>query len=191
VEEQEHLVDLLDGAENPDETDMGEDPFAEGVSVVDVPDEAPQKKTPKATAKELWPESNYQDYATRITPLFPTPTGKVPLADLLVKMDEPVDSKIYLPRTLEMYTVEELEKTAPKGMARWNNHYEDPLEPVKSWTWDEFSQVYNKPGFHFMMARVAQIGAQHKDPKLSTLCSKLATRWNCSVTLAKMDPRQD
>jgi len=192
VAEQEWLVDMLDGAEAPDKTDMGEDPLADGTSFVQVPEEVQAlEKTPKPSMKELWPESNYQDYKTRIAPLFPTATGKMLLTDLMVKMDEPVDSKIYLPRQLEMYTVEELEKTAPKGVTRWNNQYEDPLEPAKSWTWEEFSNIYNKPGFHFMIARVAQLSPQFKDPKLTTQRTKLAARWNCTVTLAKMNPRQD
>jgi len=192
VAEQERLVDMLDGAEAPDETDMGEDPLADGASFVQVPNETPApEKTPKPTMKELWPESNYQDYKTRIAPLFPTATEKMPIKDLMVKMDKPVDLKIYLPRQLKLYTVEELEKTAPKGITRWNNQYKDPLELAKSWTWEEFSEIYNKPGFHFMIARVVQLGPQFKDPKLMTLKTKLATQWNCSVTLAKMNPCQD
>jgi len=78
-----------------------------------------------------------------------------------------------------------------KGLPRWNNRYEDPMEPAKCWTWEEFSEIYNKPGFHFMVARVAQVGPQCKDPKLPTLRSKLAARWRCTVGLQKMDPRQD
>ena len=192
VPEQEKLVDMLDGTEAPDETDMGEDPIADGASFVQVPNvELAPEKTPKPTMKELWPETNYQDYKARIAPLFPTAAGKMPIEDLLVKMDKPVDSKIYLPRQLEMYTAEELEKTAPKGVTRWNNRYEDPLEPAKSWTWEEFSDIYNRPGFHFMIARVAQLGPQFKDPKLSMLKNKLTTQWNCAITLAKMSPRQD
>jgi len=191
IQEQEKVVDMLDGGANPDETDMGDDPFADGASVVDVPNEAVPEKAPRPSAKDLWPESNYQDYAERVGPLFPTPTGKMPLDSLFVKMEEPVDSKLYLPRPLELYTVDELAKVVPKGLPRWNNRYEDPMEPAKSWTWDEFSQIYNAPGFHFMIARVAQVGPQYKDPKLSTLRSKLATRWRCAVALQKMDPRQD
>jgi len=191
IQEQEKVVDMLDGGANPEDTDMGDDPIADGASFVEVPDDARPEKTPRPSAKELWPETNYQDYAARVTPLFPAPTGKVPLDDLLIKMEEPVDSKLYLPRPLEMYTAEELEKVVPKGLPRWNNRYEDPMEPAKSWTWEEFSEIYNKPGFHFMMARVAQVGPQHKDPKLGTLRSKLAARWRCTVTLQKMDPRQD
>ena len=191
IQEQEKVVDLLDGGANPDETDMGDDPIADGASFVEVPEDAAPEKAPHPSAKDLWPESNYQNYAERVGPLFPAPTGKMPLDSLFVKMEEPVDSKLYLPRPLELYTVEELAKVVPKGLPRWNNRYEDPMEPAKSWTWSEFSQIYNAPGFHFMIARVAQVGPQYKDPKLSTLCAKLATRWRCAVTLQKMDPRQD
>jgi len=192
VEDQEKIVDMLDGAENPAETDMGDDPFLDNASFMEIPQDAPApEKTPCPSTKELWPETNYQDYNKRITPLFPTLKGKVLITDLLVKMDEPVDSKLYLPRPLEMYTVEELKKVIPKNMSWWNNWYKDPLEPAKSWTWDEFTEIYNKPDFHFMMARVAQIGPQSKDPKLSMLCSKLMAQWKCTVTIVKMDPRQD
>jgi len=191
IQEQERVVDLLDGGANPDETDMGDDPIADGASFVEVPEDTAPEKAPRPSAKELWPESNYQDYAERVGPLFPTPTGKMPLDSLFVKMEEPVDSKLYLPRPLELYTVDELAKVVPRGLPRWNNRYEDPMEPAKSWTWDEFSQIYNAPGFHFMIARVAQVGPQYKDPKLSTLRSKLAARWRCTVALQKMDPRQD
>ena len=191
IQEQERVVDLLDGGANPEETDMGDHPIADGASFVEVPNDAVPEKAPRPSAKELWPETNYQDYAERVGPLFPTLAGKVPLDSLFVKMEEPVDSKLYLPRPLELYTVDELAKVVPKGLPRWNNRYEDPMEPAKSWTWDEFSEVYNKPGFHFMLARVAQVGPQYKDPKLSTLRSKLSARWRCSVALQKMDPRQD
>ena len=191
IQDQEKVVDMLDGEANPADTEMGDDPIADNASYVEVPDITPPEKPHRPSAKELWPEANYQDYAERVAPLFPAPEGKVPLDSLFVKMDEPVDSKLYLPRPLELYTADELAKVVPKGMSRWNNRYEDPMEPAKSWTWEEFSEIYNKPGFHFMIARVAQVGPQFKDPKLSTLRSKLATRWKCSVALQKMDPRQD
>jgi len=191
IQDQERVVDMLDGGANPEETDMGDDPIADGASFVEVPENTPHEKTPCPSAKELWPETNYQDYAARVSPLFPAPTGKVPLDSLYVKMEEPVDSKLYLPRPLELYTAEELTKVLPKGLPRWNNRYKDPMEPAKSWTWKEFSDIYNEPGFHFMIARVAQVGPQCKDPKLSTLRSKLATCWRCTVSLQKMDPRQD
>ena len=191
IQDQEKVVDMLDGGADPDETDMGDDPIADSASVVAVPDDTAPERPPRPSAKDLWPESNYQDYAARVSPLFPTPTGKMPLESLFLKMEEPVDSKLYLPRPLELYTAEELVKVVPKGLPRWNNRYEDPMEPAKSWSWDEFSEVYNKPGFHFMIARVAQVGPQYKDPKLGTLRGKLAARWRCMVTLQKMDPRQD
>ena len=191
IQEQEKVVDMLDGGINPDETDMGDDPIADNASFIEVPNEAQPEEAPRPSAKELWPETNYQDCAARVSPLFPVPTGKVPLENLFVRMEEPVDSKLYLPQPLEMYTVEELEKVLPKGLPRWNNRYEDPMEPAKSWTWEEFSEIYNKPGFHFMIARVAQVGPQYKDPKLSTLRSKLAAHWRCTVNIQKMDPRQD
>jgi len=190
IQDQEKVVDMLDGEANPADTEMGDD-IADNASFIEVPADTPPEKPHCLSAKELWPESNYQDYAKRVTPLFPTAEGKVPLDSLFVKMEEPVDSKLHLPRPLELYTVEELAKVMPKGMSRWNNRYEDPMEPAKSWTWEEFSGIYSKPGFHFMIARVAQVGPQFKDPKLSTLRSKLATRWRCSVALQKMDPRQD
>jgi len=191
IQDQEKVVDMLDGEANPADTEMGDDPIADNTSFIEVPDDAPPEKPHCPSAKELWPETNYQDYIERVAPLFPAPEGKVPLDSLFVKMDEPVDSKLYLPRPLELYTVDELAKILPKGMSRWNNRYKDPMEPAKSWTWEEFSDIYNKPGFHFMIARVAQVGPQFKDPKLSTLRSKLSMRWKCAVTLQKMDPRQD
>jgi len=191
IQEQEKVVDMLDGGANPDDTDMGDDPIADNASFVEVPGDAQPEKATRPSAKELWPETNYQDYAERVTPLFAVPVGKPPLDSLFIKMEEPVDSKLYLPQPLELYTAEELEKVVPKGLPRWNNRYEDPMEPAKSWTWDEFSKIYNEPGFHFMIARVAQVGPQHKDPKLGTLRSKLAVRWRCTVALQKMDPRQD
>jgi len=59
VEEQERVVDMLDGAENPDETDLGDDPFADGASVINVPSAAPvPEKTPAP------PPKNYGRKAT-------------------------------------------------------------------------------------------------------------------------------
>ena len=142
IQDQERVVDMLDGDANPDETDMGDNPIAGNASLVEVPDDVPPEKTPHPSAKDLWPETNYQDYAARVAPLFLMPTGKMPLDSLFMKMEEPVDSKLYLPRPLELYTMDELAKVVPKGMAKWNNRYEDPMEPAKSWTWAEFSEIY-------------------------------------------------
>jgi len=183
IAEQETLVDRMDGAEEPADTE----PL--GAPSVAAP-EAPQV-APKPSYAELWPETNYQDHAVRTAPLFPVVTGKAPLASLKPVMRDQVDSKLYLPRSLELYSCEELAKLAPRGGARWNNRYEDPLEPVKSWSWSEFETIYDKPGYHFMFARVAQLGPMFKDPKLSLLRSKLAQRWQCEVHFERMSPRQD
>ena len=185
ISEQEKLVDMMDGAEEPAETEQLDAP---SVAAPDVP---PLQNAPRPSYKDLWPETNYQDHAARTAPLFPTVTGKVPIADLKPVMRDQVDSKLYLPRSLELYSCDELAKLAPRGGARWNNRYEDPLEPVKSWSWSEFENVYNKPGYHFMFARVAQLGPMFKDPKLSLLRSKLAQRWQCEVHFERMSPRQD
>ena len=106
-------------------------------------------------------------------------------------MDEPSDSKILLPRPLELYTESEINLAGPKSCAPWLNRHEDTLEPVKSWSLDTFRQVYSRDGFHFMIARTAQSGAQSHDPKLATLRSRLSARWGCKVKVAAMDPRQD
>ena len=42
-----------------------------------------------------------------------------------------------------------------------------------------------------MIARLSQMSAQTRDPKLPTLRSKLASRWSCNVEISSMDPRQD
>jgi len=185
ISEQEKLVDLMDGAEEPAETEHAEAPS------VAVPEAPPPQAAPRPSHKDLWPETNYQDHAARTAPLFPVVVGKVPVASLKPVMREQVDSKLYLPRSLELYSCDELAKLTPRGGARWNNRYEDPLEPVKSWSWPEFEDRYNKPGYHFMFARVAQLGPMFKDPKLMLLCSKLAQRWQCEVSFERMSPRQD
>jgi len=185
IAEQEKLVDKMDGAEEPAETEHADAP---SVAAPDVP---PPRSAPRPSFKDLWPETNYQDHAARTAPLFPVVVGKAPIDSLKPVMRDQVDSKLYLPRSLELYTCDELAKLAPRGGARWNNRYEDPLEPIKSWSWSEFETVYNKPGYHFMFARVAQLGPMFKDPKLSLLRSKLAQRWQCEVHFERMSPRQD
>jgi len=185
IAEQEKLVDRMDGAEEPAETE-----HADAHSVV-APDVPPPRSALRPSLKDLWPETNYQDHAACTAPLFPVVEGKAPITSLKPVMREQVDSKLYLPRSLELYSCDELSKLAPRGGARWNNRYEDPLEPIKSWSWAEFEAVYNKPGYHFMFARVAQLGPMFKDPKLSLLRSKLAQRWQCEVHFERMSPRQD
>jgi len=186
ISEQEALVDKMDGAEEPAETEHAD---AQSAVAPEVPPE--RAAAPKPSYKDLWPETNYQSHAERTAPLFPVLTGKVPLTALRPVMKDQVDSKLYLPRSLELYTCEELAKVTPRGGARWNNRYEDPLEPAKCWSWSEFEELYNRPGYHFMFSRVAQLGPMFKDPKLSLLRSKLAQRWQCEVHFERMNPRQD
>ena len=186
ISEQEALVDRMDGAEEPADTEHADAP-----SVV-APEAPPERTTaPKPSYRDMWPETNYQSHAERTAPLFPAVTGKVPLADLKPVMRDQVDSKLYLPRSIELYTCDELAKLTPRGGARWNNRYEDPIEPAKCWSWSEFEELYNRPGYHFMFSRVAQLGPMFKDPKLSLLRSKLAQRWQCEVHFERMNPRQD
>ena len=172
-------VDLLEHATEPPATEAG-DPFANQEDYVPVP----------GVPTNPWPESNYKNFkshrATLITPV----TGKIPLSELFIVMDEPINSKLFLPRPLEIYSAEEL-KEVNKSKFIWRHHFEDPLELAKSWSQDAFSQVYSKPGFHFMIARTAQIGQMSCDPKLPSLQSKLSSRWSCPVDFATMEPHQD
>ena len=167
-------------------TDAGaedDDPIAARRSFVPVPE-------PEVVVAP-WPEANFEGFLERMAPLFSLPTGKLPLESLLVSMEEPSNLKILLPRPLELYTESEVNSAGPKSRAPWLNRHEDTLEPVKSWSLDTFRQVYSRDGFHFMIARTAQSGAQSRDPKLSTLHSCLSSRWDCEVKIAAMDPRQD
>ena len=138
-----------------------------------------------------WTEGNYENFYRRTEPLFPVVTGKIPLEDLLITMDDPIDSKILLPRSLEIYTVAELKSATPSSVRPWLNHYEDPLEPLKSWSCDTFTRVYGRDGFFFLMACVAQRDAQWRDKKLEKLRSALSARWNTDVTVERIPPRHD
>ena len=79
-------VDLLEQATEPPATDAG-DPFANQEDFVPVPD----------VPTNPWPESNYEDFESRCAALITPITGKVPLSDLFVVMDEPINSKLFLP----------------------------------------------------------------------------------------------
>ena len=138
-----------------------------------------------------WPETNFEDYGARTAPLFPAPTGKIPLESLLVRMEEKSNSKILLPRPLELYSEDKVNSAKPKSCAPWFNRHEDPLEVVKCWSLETFSRVYSQPGFHFMIAHTAQNGPQTRDPKPATLCSCLSARWACPVEFTTMLPHQD
>ena len=125
-----------------------------------------------------WPYANWENYLPSTVDLFPTPTGKPPLDALITPMDNLQSSKLLLPRPLELYSLEDLRPAFPRSSHPWFNRYEDPLEPCKSWSQTLFTNIYSKPGFHFMFARVARSGPQSTDPKLHTLRSMLITRWN-------------
>ena len=138
-----------------------------------------------------WPEENFENYEGRTAKFVPVITGKLSLESLLVVMDVRSDSKVLLPRPLELYSEDEINSARPKGSAPWLNRHEDPLEPAKCWPIATFSHVYSKPGFHFLFARTAQIGPVSKDQKLPSLRSKLSARWDCHVEFEAMAPRQD
>ena len=88
--------------------------------------------------------------------------------------------------------MKEIDAVTPKSIkSRWCNFYEDPVEPAKCWSEDEFRTYHERPGFHFMIARIAQAGAQFNDSKLSVLQAKLADRWKTNVTFQHMRPRMD
>ncbi len=141
-----------------------------------------------------WPEDNYEDFATKRATASESliPTSKIPSASLFVKQKMPAGSKTLMPRPLELFTAAEIDDITPKSIkSRWCNFYEDPVEPAKCWTQEEFQTLYEKPGFHFMVARVAQVGAQFRDSKLSLLKAKLAERWKVDVVFRRMRPRMD
>jgi len=124
---------------------------------------------------DTWKESNYERFAERTVLCFLPPVGKVPLESLLTQMDKPANSKIMLPRPLELYSIEELKHAKKdRSASDWLNQHANPVEPFKCWSTDEFARVYNSPGYHFLFARVAQIGAQSRDVKLPALQKMLS-----------------
>ena len=141
-----------------------------------------------------WPEDNYEDFATKRAALTAglTVTTKLPLSSLIIQQKLPASSKILMPQAVEFFTADEIDAVTPKSVkSRWCNYYEDPVEPAKCWSQDEFSALYNKEGFHFMFARIAQAGVQFTDSKLSSLRSVLSNRWKTEVTFHRMRPRMD
>ena len=181
----EALIRTLSPEQVPDMTEIPDDAFAAQSSFIPVGGEdAPPPVAP-------WEEGNNDNFIARTTPLFPLPTGKVPLAELAFEMENPADSKFLLPRSLELYTAEELVKSTARGARHWLNRYEDPCEPLKPWSWDTMSRIYEKPGFRFLIARVAQLGPQRNDRKLQVLRAKLSERWGVPVQFESVDPRLD
>ena len=147
-----------------------------------------------APATEPWPEDNWEDYATRRNALAARPklTGKLDFEKLVIDQKIPPSSKTLMPRAIEFYTAKEIDAVTPKSIkSRWYNFYEDPVEPAKCWSKEEFKVYHQRPGFHFMIARIAQAGAQFNDSKMSVLKNKLSERWKANVTFQRMHPRMD
>ena len=166
----------------------GADEIADNADFVPVDDGEPVVST------RPWPEDNYEDFATKRNTLVAKQkvTGKVAFSDLIVKQKAPASSKTMMPRAIEFFTVKEIDAVTPKSVkSRWCNFYEDPVELAKCWSEDEFRTYHDRPGFHFMIARIAQAGAQFNDSKLSVLQAKLADRWKTNVTFQHMRPRMD
>ena len=188
-----HLSALVDSLDEQDITPPGSIADKDEAAPISVP--APLSETPADAppprAPAPWTETNYKNFYGRTEPLFPPITGKIPLEDLLVTMDNPIDLKILLPRLLEIYTVAELKSATPNNVRPWLNCYEDPLEPLKSWSHDTFTCVYNRDGFFFLMARVAQCDAQWRDKKLDKLRLALSSWWQQDVTVERILPCHD
>ena len=117
----------------------------------------------------VWAEENFENFEERTSKFVPKITGKLPLDSLFVKMDVPSSSKVLLPRPLELYSEEEINSARTGNRPPWFNRHEDPLEPAKCWSQETFSRVYSKPGFHFLVARTAQVGPVSKDAKLPSV----------------------
>ena len=192
-----HLSVLVDSLDEQDITPPGLDADAEDSAPISAPaplggaplDPPSDALPPRIPA--LWTEGNYEYFYGCTEPLFPVVTGKVPLDDLLITMDDPIDSKILLPHSLKIYTIAELRSATPSAVHPWLNCYEDPLEPLKSWSRDTFTHVYSREGFFFLLACVAQRDAQWHDKKLEKLCSALSTQWQQELTIEHIPPCHD
>ena len=141
-----------------------------------------------------WPEDNYEDFATRRNTLVAKQrvTGKVAFSDLVIKQKAPASSKTMMPRAVEFFMVKEIDAITLKSIkSRWCNFYKDPVEPAKCWSEEEFRTYHDWPGFHFMIAHIAQAGAQFNDSKLSVLRAKLSDWWKINVTFQHMQPQMD
>ncbi len=178
VEEKEKEAQAADGADE----------------IADNADFVPLDEPVASSNVRSWPEDNYKDFATKRATVSVSmiPADKLPSASLFAKQKAPAGSKTLMPHPLELFTAAEIDDITPKSIkSRWCNFYEDPIEPAKCWKQEEFQALYEKPGFHFMVARVAQVGTQFRDSKLATLKSKLAERWKVDVQFQHMRPRMD
>ena len=168
---------------------------ADGVDkIVDNADFIPIDDSEPAPATDPWPEDNWEDFATRRNTVAARQklTGKIDFEKLIVEQKIPPSSKTLMPRAIELYTAKEIDDVTPKSIkSRWYNFYEDPVEPAKCWSKEEFKTYHQRPGFHFMIARIAQAGAQFNDSKLSILKTKLSERWKVNVTFQRMRPHMD
>ena len=192
-----HLSALVDSLDKQDNAPPGSEADAEETAPIPAPAPLgdshpdPPLEIPAPHAPAPWTENNYENFYGQTEPLFPIVTGKIPLADLLITMDDPVDSKLLLPHSLEVYTVADLKAATPSNVRPWLNRYEDPLEPLKSWSRDTFTQVYNRDGFFFLLACVAQRDAQWHDKKLDKLHVALSAWWQQEITIERIPPRHD
>ena len=113
----------------------GADEIADNADFVPIDDSEP------VAVARLWPEDNYEDFATKRNTLAAKQkvTGKVAFSSLVVKQKTPSSSKTLMPRAIEFFTVKEIDAVTPKSIkSRWCNFYEDPVEPAKCWSEDEF-----------------------------------------------------
>jgi hypothetical protein len=133
------------------------------------PDTPPPVEPPRP-----WTQDNYENFYDLTTPLFPSITGKTPLSKLLVTMDVPAVSKTLIPCPLELYSTEDLKSALPKGARPWLNCYEDPIEPFKCWSPEQFSSIYSRPAFYFLITCIALCTPMFTDPKLAKLHSTLS-----------------
>lgn len=140
-----HLSTLVDSLDEQDIKPPGSAADADEATPIivpaplgDVPPRPPNDAPPPCTPVP-WTENNYENFYGQTEPLFPIVTGKIPIADLLITMDNPIDSKILLPCLLEVYTIADLKTATLSAVCPWLNHYEDPLEPLKSWSCNTFT----------------------------------------------------
>ena len=174
--------------EKETQTADGADEIADNTDFVPIDEGEPIVET------NPWLEDNYEDFVTKRNSLVARQkiTGKVAFSDLIVKQKAPASSKTMMPCAIEFFTVDEIDAITPKSIkSRWCNFYKDPVEPAKCWSEDEFRTYHDRPGFHFMIACIAQAGAQFNDSKLSILRTKLSDRWKTSITFQHMQPRMD
>jgi hypothetical protein len=186
----ETTLESLEAAADPP-APATDDPFAAGQPYIPVPEPEAQDPAESAPISKPWPEENFTNFEERVRPLYPKAGGKPPITTLDPVMEEPKASKFLIPRPLEIYSSEEINSIAPRGTSPWHNRYDDPQEPTKCWSREKFTEIYERPGFHFMVARLALYGVAANDPKLTTLQSLLTERWSCRVNISRMNPRQD